>query len=92
MNGQTNAGGSAGGLRVIASGIAAAQGQAIQFPQPAQFVIADGSNNNVCRGAALLSPGDHADIGTSDVDLETSGEKLKINSNAGYTIRYIAFA
>lgn len=92
MNGQTNAGGSSGGLRVIASGIVAAQGQAIQFPQPAQFVIVDGSNNNLSRGAALLSPGDRADVGTSDAELETSGEKLKISSSTGYTIRYIAFA
>lgn len=93
MNGLTSAGGSAGGLRVVASGITQNKTGSLQMPQPVQFVLVDGDNGSGSRGAALLTPNTHCEIGTISVELNESGETMQIEtSSTTYYIRYIAFA
>lgn len=92
MNGQTNAGGSSGGLRVVASGVG--MNANVTLPAPANIVVVS-INTSSAKTCYMIWPGQAS--GSSGVyntvALSSDGISLmKRSFESGVTFSYIAFA
>lgn len=92
MNGQTNAGGSAGGLRVVESGVDIDSN--VTLPTPASIVVVSINTDNA-KTCYMIWPG-QASGGSglyNTVALSSDGIRLtKRNFESDVTFSYIAFA